>query len=948
MDKPVRCRYKPNGSPVHVLLPIAGDARGEESGFMPTHILATKLFIPPPRPRVVRRPRLIEQMNEGLHGRLTLIAAPAGFGKTTLASEWVTSSTRPAAWLSLDEGDGDPTHFLTYLVAALQTIAPTVGVAVLGALQSAQPPPIESTLTVLLNDITATAGAFILVLDDYHVVDSNVVDQALTFLLEHLPPQMHLVITTREDPQLPLVRLRARGHMTELRAADLRFTPAEAADFLNEVMGLKLAADEVVALEARTEGWVAALQLAALSMRGREDVAHFVTAFAGDNHYIVDYLVTEVLQRQPERVRKFLLETSILDRLSGPLCDAVTGQHDGTLLLDGLERSNLFVVPLDDRRHWFRYHHLFAAVLAAHAQQEQPAHVPILHQRASAWYADNGLPADAIRHALAARDFGRAADLIEPAVPAMRRSRQEATVLGWLRALPDAMVCARPVLSVYYAGTLLQTGHFEGVETRLQDAERWLNREADTGERPDAPPGMVVIDHEQFRRLPGSIAVYRAGLALVRGDVGATMHYAPRALELLPEDDDLGRGAAASLLGIAYWASGDLEVAQRMYTEGTARLLKAGHFSDVIGCAIALADILLAQGHLHGAMRAYERGLQLATEGGGPVLRGAADMHVGMSGIYHERNDLDAATQSLMECNALGEHTGLGQNPYRRRVAMARIRQAQGDLDGAITLLQEAERLYVGDFSPNVRPVAASKTRVWVAQGRLGEAFGWAREQGLSADDDLSYLREFEHITLARVLIAEYMGDRADNTIEAALKLLDRLEQAAVAGGRMGSLIEIGVLHALAYQAKGDRASALVALKRALRLAEPEGFVRIFVDEGLPMASLLSAASAQVISPDYTRRLLAFFADVGAEAQPFADKAVPPVPSFTQRLIEPLSARELEVLQLIAHGLSNHAICGRLFLALSTVKGHNHNIFGKLQVQSRTEAIVRARAIGLL
>src|SRR5918993_1632736 len=440
---------------------------------MSTPILATKLYVPPPRPRVVLRPRLIEHLNESLHRKLTLISAPAGFGKTTLVSEWVAGCERPAAWLSLDEGDNDPTRFLSYLVAALQTIAPNIGEGVLGALRSPQPPPTRSTLTNLLNEIAAVEDDFVLVLDDYHVVDARAVDDTLAFLLDHLPPRMHLIIATREDPQLPLARLRARGQLTEVRAADLRFTPSEAAEFLKGVMGLNLSEEDVAALETRTEGWIAGLQLAALSMRGREDVPGFIRAFAGDNRYIVDYLVEEVLQRQPERTRSFLLQTSILERLSGPLCDAVTGQERSNALLEALERGNLFVVPLDDRRHWFRYHHLFADVLRARLMEEQPDRAPTLHRRASEGYERNGSPTDAIRHALAAEDFERAAGLVELAALEMLGSSQE-TLYRWLMALPDEVVRARPVLSVYYAFALLGRGGFEAFDAHLRDAERWL------------------------------------------------------------------------------------------------------------------------------------------------------------------------------------------------------------------------------------------------------------------------------------------------------------------------------------------------------------------------------------------------------------------------------------------------------------------------------------------
>src|SRR5438874_1048400 len=703
---------------------------------MPTPILATKLYLPRLRPNVVSRPRLLERLNEGLHRKLTLIAAPAGFGKTTLVSEWVEGIERPrarTAWLSLDEGDNDPTRFLTYLVAALQTIAPNIGEGVLGVLQSLQPPPPEAMLTALLNEITTLPDHFVLVLDDYHVIDAKAVDQAFTYLVEHLPPQMHLVIATREDPQLPLARLRARSHLTEVRAADLRFTASEAAEFLNQVMGLSLSAEDIAALEDRTEGWIAGLQLAALSMQGHQDVPGFIRAFAGDHRYIVDYLVEEVLERQPAPVRSFLLQTSILDQLSGPLCAAVTGQQEGNARLEALERGNFFVVPLDDKRHWYRYHHLFAEVLSAHLMVERPDQVSTLHRRASEWYEQNGSATDAIHHALAARDFARAAGLVELAVPAMRRSRQETTVLGWLKALPDQLVRARPVLSVHYAGTLLLSGELEGVEARLRDAERWLDTKADMGELALASSAeMVVVDEEEFRGLPGSIAIYRAASALALGDVADTMKYARRALDLVPEDDHLRRGSAAGLLGLAYWTSGDLEAAHRSYADCMARVQRAGHISDAIGCSIALADIRIAQGRLREAMSTYERGLQLAAEQGAPVLRGAADMHVGMSELHCERDDLDAATQHLLRSKELGEHTGLPQNPYRWRVAMARIREAQGDLEGALDLLGEAELLYMGDFFPNVRPVAAWKIRVWVMQGRVGEALGWARERGLS------------------------------------------------------------------------------------------------------------------------------------------------------------------------------------------------------------------------
>ncbi len=922
-----------------------------------TSILATKLYIPPLRPNVVSRPRLIERLNEGLHRRLTLIAAPAGFGKTTLVSAWVAGCDLPVAWLSLDSGENDPTLFLTYLVAALQTLAATIGEGVLGMLQSPQPPPPAAILTALLNEITTLSDHFVLVLDDYHVIDAKPVDQALTFLVEHLPPQMHLVIATREDPQVPLARLRARSHLTELRAADLRFAASETSAFLSQVMGLSLSEQDIAALENRTEGWIAGLQLAALSMQGHQDVSGFIQAFAGDHRYIVDYLVAEVLQRQPEPVRSFLLQTSILDRLNGPLCDAVTGQEEGNARLEALERGNFFVVPLDDKRHWYRYHHLFAEVLSAQLLAEQPAQVAPLHRRASAWYEQYDSTSEAIRHALAARDFERVANLVEMAVPAMRRSRQEATVLGWLRALPDELVRARPVLSVHYAWALLAGGEFEAAGIRLRDAERWLDTMADMGALAFASSAaMVVVDEKEFRRLPGEIAIYRAASALALGDVTDTVKYGRRALDLLPEEEHLGRGSAAGLLGLAYWTSGDLEAAHRSCTACIALVQRDGHISDAIGCSIALADILLAQGRLHEAMRTYEHSLRLATERGEPVLRGAADMYVGMSELHLERDDLHAATQYLLRSKESGEHTGLPQNRYRWCVALARIREAQGDLNGSLDLLHEAERLYMGDFFPNVRPIAALKIRVWVAQGRLGEALDRVREQGLAASDDLSYLREFEHITLVRVLLARSQSDRTEHSMLEAMGLLERLLQAAEDGKRTGSVLEILLLQALAHQMQGDISAALAPLERALTLAEPEGYVRIFVDEGPPMTALLTKlreharkrprAISTNVPLAYIERLLAPLH--GERMQEGTSPATSSAPAPAQPLLDPLTERELEVLRLIAAGLSNRAIAARLVLALSTVKSYVNTIYSKLQVESRTQAVARARALRLL
>ena len=926
-------------------------------------ILAAKLFIPPLRHNFVRRPRLIDRLNQGLAAgcKLTLISASAGFGKTTLVSEWAAGCGRKVAWLSLDEEDNDLTRFLTYFIAALQTLALSkaeglvlsnveglaadIGAGVADVLQSPQPPPVESLLTALINEITALPESFMLVLDDYHVIDSKEIDEALAFLLKHLPPQMHLVIITREDPHLPLARLRARGQLTELRAADLRFTPAEAAEFLNQVMGLNLSEEAVAALEARTEGWIAGMQLAALSMQGQQDTVAFIKSFTGSHHFVLDYLIEEVLQRQPEAIQTFLLRTSILERMCSSLCDAVLGcaSPSGQETLEYLERTNLFIAPLDNDRRWYRYHHLFADVLRMHLMAEQPDQVSSLHRNASEWFEENGWMDYAIRHALAAADHTRAADLIELVFPAMSRNQQSATLLGWIKTLPGALVRLRPVLSTEYALVSIYGGELENVEPRLRDAERWLDTAADIREGAGtAAPGMVVVDEVEFRHLPGMIALTRGAVALGRGDVPEAVNYARKVLDLAPEDDHLRRGGAGSVLGIAAWANGDLDTARRMTADGLENVRLAGYVSAAIGGTIVLTDILIAQGCLHEAMTAYERGLQWATVPGRPTVRGAADMHVGMSALQYEHNDLKTSAQHLHASQALGELAGLQQNPYRWCAAMARIRAAEGDLDGALALLDQAERVYDGAFSPNVRPLSARKVRVWLAQGRLGDALGWVCAQGLSAENELSYLREFDHITLARVLLALYQSDHTDRPLQEARGLLERLLKAAQERGGKGSAIEILVLQALACHAQGDLPAALDPLQKALALAEPQGYMRMFIDEGASMIQLLCEAVARGIIPGYSASLLAAF-----EAEEPKNEGKPDL-SPAQPLIEPLSQRELEVLHLIAQGLSNREIGERLFLALDTVKGHNRKIFDKLQVQNRTEAAARARKLGIL
>lgn len=905
---------------------------------MPSPLVRTKLYIPRVRRGLVARSRLNDLLSRTSHQRLTLVSAPPGFGKTTLLAAWLDAhaADRPVAWVSLEESESEPGSFWTYVVTALDAAAPGVGAAVLPLLQSAHP-PIDTVLTTVLNELAALPSGLDLVLDDYHLAEGPEIAAHMTYLLEHLPPEVHLVISTRADPALPLARLRARGELVEVRAADLRFTHDEAASYLNDVSGLDLDSAAIAALEGRTEGWIAALQLASLSLQGREDTAGFIAGFAGDDRYVVDYLVEEVLGRQPDAVRSFLLETSILDRLSGALCDAVTGGDDGKAVLEMLDRSNLLVVPLDDSRHWYRYHHLFAEVLRTHLLEERPSEVAELHRRAGEWYDAAGEPVPAVRHLIAADDLTRAADVVEVAIPTLLRDRQETLVRRWLNDFPPEMVRVRPVLAVGFIGSLMSSGELAGVEERLDEVERHLSAAAE-----DPTVELVVIDPAELARVPGLIEMYRAALALMRGDASATAAHADRAVAHAVEGDHLTVSAASALSGLSSWAAGDLADAHRRYSVAVEGMRRAGHLSDVLGCSITLADIRITQGRLSDARRTYEDAIDLAAaEQPRSVLRGTADMLVGLSQVALEHNDLPATSDLLSRVDELGEHTGLPQHPYRWRVARARMREAEGDLVGAATLLEAAERVYVGDYSPNVRPVAAVRARLLVAQGRLADALDWARERHLSADDDLSYVREYEHVTLARILVNQGTAERSESALRASYELLERLRVAAEEGGRTGTLIEILVLEALALHAEHgarDVPRALVPLERALRLAEPEEFVRVFVGEGPPMAALLHALARQQPSWPYPRRLLA--ALESARGTP-ARRASP-------ALVEQLSARELDVLRLLASDLDGPEIARELVVSLNTMRTHTKNIYAKLGVNSRRAAVTRARELELL
>jgi len=901
---------------------------------MSTPILATKLYIPPPRPKVVLRPRLIERMNEGLHRKLTLISAPAGFGKTTLVSSWIhdfrltiddlrldaakatpivnlkSKIVNQVAWLSLDEGDNDPARFLTYLVAALQTIVADIGAGVLRALQSPQPPPAEAILTTLLNEINTIPDHFALVLDDYHVIEAQPVDQVLAFLLKHLPPQMHLIITTREDPQLPLAQLRARDQLTELRVTELRFTPAEAAGFLNEVMGLNLSAEDIAALETRTEGWVAGLQLAAISMQGHQDTTSFIQSFTGSHHFVMDYLVEEVLHQQSASIQTFLLHTSILNRLCGPLCEAVLQAHSGSGqdTLAYLERANLFIVPLDNERRWYRYLHLFADLLRQRLHQSTASStggIAQLHSRASVWYEDNGLEIEAFHHAAAANDIARAESLIEGGRMPLQFRGGAVPILNWLATLPTAVLDARPSLWVTYASALLMIGQVMGVEQKAHAAEVALQ---------DAQ-----LD-EKNRDLIGRIASIRATLAVTQHQVEAIIVQARRALEYLHPDNLPVRTSITWALGYAYHLQGDRAAASQAYTEAISICQAIGHTIIAMMATIGLGNIQETENQLYLAAETYRRAVQLV---GDPPPPPICEAYLGLARLCYQWNDLVAAQQHGEQSWQLAQQIENTDRFVACELFLVRLKLIQGDVAAAAALVAQAgQSARQHHFVQQIPEVAAAQLLILLHQGQVDAAAHLAQTHELPMSQARVHLAQADPLSALAVLAPHRQQVEARSWQDERLKVM--------------------VLQALAHQAQGEKEKAVQLLGEALALAEPGGFIRLFVDEGLPMAQLLADAAARGLMPGYIRKLLAEFE---AENQKGQDKAYLPL---TQPLIEPLSERELEVLQLIAQGLSNREISQRLFLALSTVKGHNQVIFDKLQVQRRTEAVARGRKLGLL
>jgi LuxR family transcriptional regulator, maltose regulon positive regulatory protein len=896
-------------------------------------LVSTKLRPPEARPKLVARPRLTEKLEREAGRRLTLVSAPAGFGKSTLLGEWLSQEERPVAWVSLDEGDNDPARFLSYLVAALNTVEEGIGEGALAALRSSEPPRIEALTGALINEMAALPGELAVVLDDYHLIDSESVHRIVAFLLEHLPENTHLIISSRVDPPLPLARLRARDQILEIGASELAFTPEETAAFLRGVMGVDLSTEDVATLEERTEGWIAGLQLAALSMRDRKDISGFVEAFSGSHRDVLDFLAEEVLERQLTNVREFLLKTSILDGLSGALCDALTGRDDGQRTLQHLERENLFVVALDDERRWYRYHHLFADFLRGRLGREGPGHDAGLHRRAAAWYEGNGWVSEAVGHALAAGDDERAARLVEHNAQALVLRGEGATVDRWMAALPAGLVRSRPRLSLARAMWALIAGRADEVEPLLTDAERALA----TADQPHETP--VEEAASGLGNVPGTVAQLRAELARQRGDAESAIRFAQRALTHAGEGD-------LSLRYLSRWNLADATLMQGRVGEAEEALADLvrdpwatgpRRYLAVRAC-YALAQAQRGQGRLGAALETCQYAFELATESG---LRAAAGVgHVGLAEILREKNELDDALEHATEGVALCRQLGYVQKLVLSLTVLARVRQARGGQAGAVEAIGEAERVLP---SPEVVvdpifSVAVQRARLLLAQGEVSAAARWVAERRLSVEDGPSYLSEPEHLVLARVLLAE-------GKPEQARMLLERLLAAAEAAGRTDSVIEIVALQALARWAGNRKELAVNTLARALALAEPEGYVRTFVDEGPPMVALLSevlnARQRGSLDPPvpahYLRKLL-------AATERDATGAAPP----TVGLSEPLTGREREVLVLIAAGKSNRRIAQELFVGLGTVKTHLRNLYRKLDVQSRTQAVARARELNLL
>jgi LuxR family maltose regulon positive regulatory protein len=912
---------------MHPLPPSSG------TGMPSLHLLATKLSVPPARSNIIARPRLVQGMHAAMRGSLTLISAPAGWGKTTLLHAWSAEASRehwPLAWVSLDASDNDPIRFWTYVISAFNTLLPGVGETPLALLDAASPPPIEDVLAPLLNALIELPTDAVLMLDDYHLIEAPTIHDAITYLLEHLPPKMHLVLASRNDPPLPLARLRARRVLSELRAATLRFTVEETTLFLTEVMGLLLSIEQVAALQARTEGWITGLQLAALSLQGREEVAGFIEAFTGSHRYVVDYLVEEVLARQPAEVQAFLVHTCFLDRLCGPLCDAVCGRDDSQQLLAHVERSNLFLVALDDERQWYRYHHLFAEVLRSRLQQQPPAVVAELHRRASSWYEQHEMFDEAVAHALAVPEVKHAAHLIEEYARLTNFPSQFQVLLGWLDRLPDAFVRTQPALCIMHAIMLVLTQQLEKASVRVQDAEHCLEKE---------------MPAQRRAKLLSWIIAFRGYQARLLGDYERGVPIAQKALELILETEEMPftrmlRLASLLTAASAYLVDGDVtDTTERQVSAAVTSARAAINFPAIMKSLSNLARFQLVQGRLREAAATMEQATQLIPQPAGlHTLLHGADFYFIQGELLLEWNQLEQAEQHLAQGLGLvqGALIADAEMITRGYLALARLQQACGQHTRALQALEAfAQMAQQRGFAPAlVARAAAVRAHLALAQGNLAAALHWAQTSGVSARGAPSYPHEREYLTLARVRIAQGRVQPLGSYLPEALGLLERLLADAEPKARLGSVIEILLLRALAVQAQGQQEEALRTLGRVLALAEPEGYLRLFLDEGAPLLLLLRHASTHQITPGYVLTVVAA-----------AGQQVIAAPQRFHHLLDALTQREREVLRLLVEGASNREIAEHLVLSVNTVKKHVFNICCKLHVQSRTQAIAKARKL---
>ncbi|MAT97447.1 MAG: hypothetical protein CL608_09920 [Anaerolineaceae bacterium] len=901
-------------------------------------LLQTKLYVPRLRPSLVPRLRLKNQLNQGfqLGHQLTLVSAPAGFGKTTLIADW---GLQNLAWLSLDENDNDVARFLTYFIAALKQsdgTEPSFGKEAVAMLQSPQPPPPEAILTPLINEMSAIPDRLAIVLDDYHLIETQPIHDALGFFIENSPPTVHLVIVTREDPPLPLSRLRARDQLTELRAVDLRFTQSEAADFLNQVMGLSLSAADIAALESRTEGWITGLQLAALSLRGANDVSEFIQSFTGSNRYVLDYLIDEVLGQQPEDVQNFLLQTAVLNRLTGALCDALTGRDDGQQTLEMLDHANLFVILLDEERRWYRYHHLFSDLLRQRLRHTQPNLVQTMHVQASAWYAQHDFIDQAIEHALAGEDFTRALHLLDSEAEALWGRDEHIKLRRWLDKLPGTQVCSKPNLCVIHAWSLFATGEQEKAARRLDLAEQALGTNA-AEEAANLQAGEAQPDDTRKMKQLGRIAVTRAFLAFFQSDTPAIIENSRLALELLPEDDLTWRSSAAICLGDAYSLSGQADAAYQARLEATAACQRAGNVYMRLVAGLKLAATLRQRGNLQQTIETCRQHIHLANENEMARTATTGCLYAIWGEALAEMGDLDSALEMAKKGVALTERGGDVASLGWSYLCLMRTLFSVGDFASAEEIIRKAklagQKL---DLPPwFTYQMAVWQARVYLVQNEVEMAADCLAKHGLADSSDVSFQREIGHLVLARVLIAQGRHDEAGD-------LLQQIFDNAKESGRTMRAITALMLQALAFQAQGETDLALEKLERALESARPEGNTQVFVDEGQPMARLLHTAVAR-IAPEYVRHLLAAF-----PAEESMETAVSTPQVDQSDLLEPLSERELEILHKIAEGLTNPEIAERLYLSLNTVKVHTRNIYGKLDVHNRTQAVAKARELGLL